>query len=115
MTDTEDLKIPDWLPLKEREETLLEACSHEDVELHEDKQRETRVFLFSRKLIEAAGVTEKYIQTYRATNKGINALRISKVMKRLGIGRPTRQIIRFPDSDLSDLLAKLKEIDAKMR
>jgi hypothetical protein len=44
MTDIGNLKIPDWLPLKEREETLLEACSHEDVELHEDKQRATRFF-----------------------------------------------------------------------
>jgi len=109
MSDEEELKIPEWLPLNAREESLLEQCTREDVELSEETRKQTRVSLYYKGLIEFAGIAENYIQTYRATAKGIQALRITKIMRRLGMPRQARQVMRYDTRDLSDLLTALQE------
>jgi hypothetical protein len=109
MAKEDELEIPEWLPLNAREEQLLEECSRDALELTEDQQKQTRASLFSKRLIERAGMSENYVQTYRATAKGVRALEITKIMKRLGMTRPARLIIRRADKgDLSELLAELK-------
>jgi hypothetical protein len=114
MNEEEELQIPNWLPLKERERTLLEACANEPVELPVGKQTVTRDALRSRKLIHRIETVEDFaIPKYTATDKGHRALEIDKIMKRLGLPRQRQPIFRHVDNDLSELLAVLRQKEAE--
>lgn len=116
MVEEDELEIPEWLPLNQREERLLEECSKGPVELTEDQQKQTRMSLFSKGLIDLGGMSENYIQTYRATEKGVRALQITEIMRQLGMGRPPKQIMRQPyKGDLSKLLEALQKRAAEQK
>jgi|SRR5208282_2516247 len=114
MNDEDELEIPNWLPLNERERTLLEGCAKEPVELPEEKQTQTRRALHSKHLIERVETSESFaLPSYSATPKGQRALEIGKIMKRLGIPHQPRPIFRYADNDLSELLAALQKREAE--
>jgi hypothetical protein len=111
----EQLPIPGWLPLVPKHLKLLEACA-----------AEPQVFPgadgASRRHLECTGLiccrdaqSPPRDATYVATEKGLRALRVRKIMKELGIVRQRRPLTRFPDNDLVRLLVLLEEMIAAHR
>jgi hypothetical protein len=100
-----ELQIPVWLPLNKLERELLEICASGPYAMPEDKQKSTRMKLFSRGLIRRLEPTEAYqVPQYLATDKGRRALAIDNIMRRLGMARQPQPIYRYPETDLSELL-----------
>ncbi len=112
----DEVQIPKWLPLNKLENELLAACAKGPLAVPEEKQQTTRLNLFSRHLIRRFEPTEAYhVPKYTITEKGKRALAIQEIMGRIPVPRQPRPIYRYPEGDLSDVLAYLQEIEAAER
>jgi hypothetical protein len=106
----EQLPISGWLPLVFKHLKLLEACATEP-KIAPGASFGSRHHLDSIGLI--SGVDSKPPSAdpmYIATEKGLRALQVHKIMKELGIVRQRRPLARFPDNDLVRLLVVLEEM-----
>jgi hypothetical protein len=112
---TEQLPIPGWLPLISKHLKLLEACATEP-------QVIPGADIVPRRHLESTGLiccvsaqARSGEPAYSATEKGLRALRVQKIMKELGIVRQRRPLARFPDNDLVRLVVLLEDMIAAHR
>ena len=108
----ESLPIPGWFPLREKELKLLEACAIKPQRVSSGGA--ARDLLESKGLILCVGSLLRFgDRTYIATDKGVRALEVQKIMKELGIRGHRRPLWKSSDSDLVDVLALLGGIAAE--
>jgi hypothetical protein len=111
----ERLPIPGWLPLLPQHTKLLEACATEPQVIPGATIAPSH-HLESIAVICCVDAPSRLGErTYIATEKGLRALRVQKIMKELGIVRQRRPVARFPDNDLVQLVVVLEDMIAAHR
>jgi hypothetical protein len=111
----EQLPIPGWIPLVPAHLKLLAACATEAEHIPSASTGTRHPLETSGLICHATTQSASGDPTYIATEKGLRALRVQRIMKELGIVRQRRPLARFPDNDLVRLLIVLEHMVAAHR
>jgi hypothetical protein len=111
----EQLPIPGWIPLVPAHLKLLEACDTEPQHIPGASTGTRHPLDTSGLICRSTAQSASGDPTYIATEKGLRALRVQRIMKELGIVRQRRPLARFPDNDLVRLLVVLEDMLAAHR